>query len=103
MDRIHVRGGARLTGESTIRGAKNAAVALVAACMLTDATLCFTNVPAVRDIFVMFDLLRHLGVEVDWTPSPGVGKGGVLKLTAKQITDTTAPYEIVSKMRASFL
>jgi UDP-N-acetylglucosamine 1-carboxyvinyltransferase len=103
MDRIHVRGGARLKGEIPISGAKNAAVALVAACLLTDETLCFTNVPAVRDIFVMFDLLRHLGVEVDWTPSPGVGQGGKLKLTAKQIASTTAPYEIVSKMRASFL
>jgi len=103
MDRIHVRGGARLKGEIPISGAKNAAVALVAVCLLTDETLCFTNVPAVRDIFVMFDLLRHLGVEVDWTPSPGVGQGGKLKLTAKQIASTTAPYEIVSKMRASFL
>ncbi|HVU19430.1 MAG TPA: UDP-N-acetylglucosamine 1-carboxyvinyltransferase [Rhizomicrobium sp.] len=103
MDRIHVRGGARLKGEIPISGAKNAAVALVAACLLTDETICFTNVPAVRDIFVMFDLLRHLGVEVDWTPSPGVGEGGKLKLTAKTIADTTAPYEIVSKMRASFL
>jgi len=103
MDRIHVRGGALLKGEIPISGAKNAAVALVAACLLTDETLTFTNVPAVRDIFVMFDLLRHLGVEVDWTPSPGVGQGGKLKLTAKTIADTTAPYEIVSKMRASFL
>jgi UDP-N-acetylglucosamine 1-carboxyvinyltransferase len=103
MDRIHIRGGARLKGEIPISGAKNAAVALVAACLLTDETLCFTNVPAVRDMFVMFDLLRHLGVEVVWTPSPGVGQGGELKLTAKRIADTTAPYEIVSKMRASFL
>src|ERR1700742_580232 len=103
MDRIHVRGGARLKGEIPISGAKNAAVALVAVCLLTDETLCFANVPAVRDIFVMFDLLRHLGVEVDWTPSPGVGEGGKLKLSAKQVASTTAPYGIVSKMRASFL
>ena len=91
MDRIVIKGGARLKGEIPISGAKNAAVALVAVCLLTDETLCFTNVPAVRDIFVMFDLLRHLGVTVDWTPSPGVGQGGRLTLTAKQIADTTAP------------
>ena len=103
MDRIHVRGGARLKGEIPISGAKNAAVALVAACLLTDEPLSFTNVPAVRDIFVMFDLLRHLGVEVGWTPSPCIGQGGKLTLTAKRIANTTAPYEIVSKMRASFL
>jgi UDP-N-acetylglucosamine 1-carboxyvinyltransferase len=103
MDRIRIRGGARLTGEIAISGAKNAAVALVAGCLLTDEPLTFTNVPAVRDIFVMFDLLRHLGVAVDWTPSSGVGRGGRLKLTAKRIADTTAPYDIVSKMRASFL
>jgi UDP-N-acetylglucosamine 1-carboxyvinyltransferase len=103
MDRIHIRGGARLKGEIPISGAKNAAVALVAASLLTDEPLTFTNVPAVRDIFVMFDLLRHLGVAVDWTPSPGVGQGGRLKLTAARITETTAPYDIVSKMRASFL
>jgi UDP-N-acetylglucosamine 1-carboxyvinyltransferase len=103
MDRIHIRGGARLKGEIPISGAKNAAVALVAASLLTDETLVFTNVPAVRDIFVMFDLLRHLGVEVDWTPSPGIGQGGRLALTARRIAETTAPYDIVSKMRASFL
>lgn len=103
MDRIHIRGGARLNGEIPISGAKNAAVALVTASLLTDEPLTFTNVPAVRDVFVMFDLLRHLGVAVDWTPSPGVGQGGRLKLTAARIADTTAPYDIVSKMRASFL
>jgi UDP-N-acetylglucosamine 1-carboxyvinyltransferase len=103
MDRISIRGGARLKGEIPISGAKNAAVALVAACLLTDEALTFTNVPAVRDVFVMFDLLRHLGVEVEWTPSPGVGQGGRLRLCAARIAGTTAPYEIVSKMRASFL
>lgn len=103
MDRIRIKGGARLTGEIAISGAKNAAVALVTASLLTDEPVIFSNVPAVRDLFVMFDLLRHLGVEVDWTPSRGIGQGGRLKLTAARIVDTTAPYDIVSKMRASFL
>jgi len=103
MDKIRVRGGSRLKGEIPISGAKNAAVALVATCLLTDEAVSFTNVPAVRDIFVMFDLLRHLGAGVEWTPSPGVGQGGRLTLTARNIVDTTAPYDIVRKMRASFL
>jgi UDP-N-acetylglucosamine 1-carboxyvinyltransferase len=103
MDRIHIRGGARLNGEIPISGAKNAAVALVTASLLTDEPLVFTNVPAVRDMFVMFDLLRHLGATVQWTPSPGVGQGGRLQLTTSRIVGTTAPYDIVSKMRASFL
>ena len=103
MDRYRVRSNGPLKGEIPISGAKNAAVALVAASFLTDKTLTFTNVPAVRDMLVMIQLLRHLGVEADWKPSPAVGQGGRLSLTAANITGTTAPYDIVSKMRASFL
>src|SRR5262249_23993786 len=90
-------------GEIPISGAKNAAVALVTAGLLIDEPLVFTNVPAVRDVFVMFDLLRHLGTTVEWTPSPGIGRGGRLQLTTTRIVETTAPCDFGSKMRASFL
>ncbi|HEX2594678.1 MAG TPA: UDP-N-acetylglucosamine 1-carboxyvinyltransferase [Rhizomicrobium sp.] len=103
MDRIRIRGGARLKGEIPISGAKNAAVALVTACLLTDEPVTFTNVPAVRDLLVMIELLRHLGVDARWMPSPAVGQGGRLTLTMTKVADTTAPYDIVRKMRASFL
>ena len=61
MDRIRIRGGARLKGEIPISGAKNAALPLMAACLLTDAPLTLTNVPKLADVVFMADLLRYGG------------------------------------------
>ena len=103
MDRIRVRGGARLKGEIPISGAKNAALPLMAACLLTDAPLVLTNVPKLADIAFMADLLRQFGVAVESTPGAALGEGGRWRLTAARLEDSTADYEIVRKMRASFV
>jgi len=103
MDRIRIRGGARLKGEIPISGAKNAALPLMAACLLTDAPLTLTNVPKLADVSFMADILRQLDVVVDWTPGTGLGEGGRYQLTAANLSGTTADYDIVRKMRASFL
>jgi UDP-N-acetylglucosamine 1-carboxyvinyltransferase len=103
MDRIRVSGGRRLKGEIPISGAKNAALPLMAACLLTEAPLTLTNMPDLADINSMADLLRHLGVDVNWCKGSGVGVGGVIGLTSGAAPSTFAPYDIVRKMRASFL
>src|SRR3954463_9185743 len=103
MDRIRIRGGNRLTGEIPISGAKNAALPLMAACLLTDRKLTLMNAPWLADVGFMGELLRSFGVETSYRRGPGFGEGGSWELTAKCINNTTAEYEIVRKMRASVL
>src|SRR4051812_23907793 len=105
MDRIRIRGGSRLKGEIPVSGAKNAALPLMAACLLTDETLRLGNLPHVADITTMANLLAQLGVEVHLNghASNGGHDGRVLELTARQITEFRAPYDLVRKMRASVL
>jgi hypothetical protein len=66
MDRIRVRGGRRLKGQVPISGAKNAALPLMAASLLTEAPLTLTNVPNLADVTFMAEILRQLGVAVNW-------------------------------------
>ncbi len=103
MDRICIKGGARLHGEIAISGAKNAALPLMVACLLSDAPLTLRNMPWLADIAFMAELLRSLGVATDFVPGAGLGEGGALTLSAARLTGTTAEYDIVRKMRASFL
>jgi UDP-N-acetylglucosamine 1-carboxyvinyltransferase len=103
MDRIRIRGGVRLKGEIAVSGAKNAALPLMVASLLTPAPLVLTNVPWLADIAFMAELLRSLGVETSYTRGPRLGEGGRLALDAADLTSTTAEYDIVRKMRASFL
>lgn len=102
MDRIHIMGGVRLNGQIPISGAKNAALPLMAAALLTDAPLTLTNVPDLADIRLMAGLLKGYGVDVAWTPAAGLGQGGAYRLHARAVASTTADYDIVRKMRASF-
>jgi UDP-N-acetylglucosamine 1-carboxyvinyltransferase len=102
MDQIRIRGGKPLNGEIRIGGAKNAALPLMAASLLTDETLRLTNVPYLADIQTMANLLKELGVDIV-DANGGNGLGGTLDLTAKTIKETTAPYDLVRKMRASVL
>ncbi len=101
MDRIVIRGGRRLTGAIPISGAKNAALPLMAACLLTDQPLVLSNVPAVADIASMANLLAELGVDVARQDAADYGQ--TLTLTAREVKDITAPYDLVRKMRASVL
>jgi len=103
MDRIHIKGGARLKGEIAISGAKNAALPLMAASLLSDKPLALTNMPWLADIAFMADILRSLGVEASYARGPRLSDGGRLELSAANIASTTADYDIVRKMRASFL
>jgi UDP-N-acetylglucosamine 1-carboxyvinyltransferase len=96
MDKIAIRGGNPLNGEIKISGAKNASLPLMAACLLTDKPLILENVPHLSDIESMGELLSQLGVSVDVGPDSTT-------LCAKDLNSTTAPYDVVRKMRASVL
>jgi UDP-N-acetylglucosamine 1-carboxyvinyltransferase len=102
MDRIRVTGGTRLNGEIPISGAKNAALPLMAASLLTDGVLTLSNVPDLADVRFMAEILKGLGVAIEWTPETALGTGGTYRLNAAKLTGTTADYDIVRKMRASF-
>jgi UDP-N-acetylglucosamine 1-carboxyvinyltransferase len=104
MDRIRIRGGRPLRGEITISGAKNAALPLMAASLLSDETLRLSNLPHLVDIATLANLLVQLGVEIRMNGDAQGGHGGrVLEITARQVTNTQAPYDLVRKMRASVL
>ncbi len=98
MDRIRIRGGRPLHGEIPIGGAKNAALPLMAAGLLTEERLVLTNVPRLADIDTMGSLLAQHGIAVE----PAGNDGRSLSLGGP-ITSTEAPYDIVRKMRASVL
>ena len=100
MDQIRIRGGRPLEGSIRISGAKNAALPLMTASLLTDETLTLTNLPFLADITTLVQLLMQHGVQIGMRDS---GVGHILELTAKEITSTTAPYDLVRKMRASIL
>jgi UDP-N-acetylglucosamine 1-carboxyvinyltransferase len=100
MDRIKIEGGIPLHGDITISGAKNAALPLMAACLLTDKPLELINVPALSDIASMAELLSQLGVDVHVEEH---SDQQVMRLSANDLQSTTAPYDVVRKMRASVL
>jgi UDP-N-acetylglucosamine 1-carboxyvinyltransferase len=103
MDRIIIRGGKRLEGRVPISGAKNAALTLLPCALLTDQPLTLTNLPRLADVEGFGHLMNELGVS---TSIAGVRNGSTLRamtLSADTIASTTAPYEIVRRMRASIL
>ena len=105
MDRIRVAGGRRLNGTIPISGAKNAALPLMIASLLTDKQLTLANVPDLADVGLLKRILANHGV--DYTVSgkranEAAISGETLTLRAENIVDTTAPYDLVSRMRASF-
>jgi UDP-N-acetylglucosamine 1-carboxyvinyltransferase len=98
LDRIRIRGGRPLSGDILIGGAKNAALPLMAAALLTDQRLVLSNVPQLADIQTMGLLLSQHGIAVE-----PVGNNGRTLSLGGTINNTEAPYDIVRKMRASFL
>src|ERR1700761_5801994 len=98
MDRIRIHGGRPLSGEIVIGGAKNATLPLMTAALLTDERLVLSNVPRLEDVATLTLLLKQHGIAVD----PIDNDGRTLSLGGT-ITNAEAPYDIVRKMRASFL
>jgi UDP-N-acetylglucosamine 1-carboxyvinyltransferase len=105
MDRIRIVGGVPLKGTIAIGGAKNAALTLMPACLLTEKTLTLSNLPHLVDITTMANLLAQHGVTMALNGDSlnGSPSGRTLELCAATITNTTAPYDLVRKMRASIL
>jgi UDP-N-acetylglucosamine 1-carboxyvinyltransferase len=105
MDRIRIVGGQRLNGTIPISGAKNATLPLMIASMLTEDTLILDNAPRLADVELLQRILGNHGVDVmiaGKRPGDDPNSGRTLHISAKHIIDTTAPYDLVSKMRASF-
>ena len=104
MDRIRIRGGIPLKGRIPIGGAKNAALPLMVASLLTDEKLVLRNLPLLADITTLSHLLVQHGVSITLRGAVEEGEPGhVLQLHAERIVSTTAPYDLVRKMRASVL
>jgi len=105
VDRIKITGGAKLNGKIPISGAKNAALPLMIASLLTPCTLELENVPRLADVLTLLRILANHGVDYAVNGKrrgERAETGQTLRLTAASIVDTTAPYELVSKMRAGF-
>ena len=96
MDKLLIRGGKRLSGDIQISGAKNAALPILCAGLLTADTLALANVPKLQDVATMQKLLRQMGLSME-------DKAGVLELCGRDINKLEAPYEMVKTMRASIL
>ncbi len=94
MQKLLIEHSGPLQGTVTVNGAKNAVLPIMAACLLTDAPSIIENVPCVTDVLTMVEILRHLGVEATLS-------GDRLTVAPDGFTGVTAPYELVSRMRAS--
>jgi UDP-N-acetylglucosamine 1-carboxyvinyltransferase len=97
MDRLVIQGGHKLNGHIPISGAKNSALKLMVACLLTDQPITLTNMPSLADTRFLAQLLETLGVEVYWPKGEST-----CHLNAAELKSTIAPYDQVRKMRASF-
>ena len=105
MDKIVIRGGKPLNGTIAIGGAKNAALPLMAASLLTDGVLRLSNLPHLADVSTMAHLMSDMGVSIAMEgDAPGGGHmGRVFALDSSGLSETTAPYDLVRRMRASVL
>ncbi|MEN6468520.1 MAG: UDP-N-acetylglucosamine 1-carboxyvinyltransferase [Smithella sp.] len=95
MDKIVINGGKPLQGNVQISGAKNAALPVLTAALLTEGTCTFSNIPDLVDIKTTYKLLRNMGVEIEGDST--------VKISAEKITNSVAPYDLVKTMRASIL
>ena len=105
MDRIRIEGGRKLHGTIPISGAKNATLPLMIGSLLTDQTLVLDNVPRLADVNILQRILGNHGVDImvgGKRPGETQYDGQTLHISAERVIDTTAPYELVSRMRASF-
>jgi len=104
MDRIIVRGGQRLAGSVPASGSKNSTLALMAGALLADGVTELSNVPRLRDVDAMLDLLGALGAEAAWVDDDApAGESHTVRIDARRVDRFEAPYDLVRKMRASFM
>ena len=103
MDLLRISGGIPLNGTIRVGGAKNAALPLMAASLLMDDVLTLSNLPHLSDITTLITLLQQHGVNITIKSNGELGEGRILSLRAVEIVNTTAPYDLVRKMRASVL
>ena len=94
-EKLRIIGGARLMGEVAVSGGKNAAVAILPASLLADSPSVIENVPDIDDVHVLIQLMRYLGAEVEF-------KDNVLSVDPRQVDKFDPPYELASRMRASY-
>lgn len=97
MEKLLIEGGVRLEGEVHASGSKNAALPILAACVLTDEPITLHRIPRVRDIRTMEKLMSHVGVRMIKEPN------GPHRIQCENLSDPTAPYDLVKTMRASSL
>jgi len=97
LDKLQISGGTRLHGEVKISGAKNAALPILAATLLGEGVSLIKNVPHLRDVTTMIQLLANMGVDVS------INEQQTVEVDASVLNSTTAPYELVKTMRASIL
>ena len=102
MDSLLIAGGRKLQGEISIAGAKNAALPLLCAALLSREPLTLTHVPHLNDIATMLKLLAQMGVKIDRQPDAASG-GDTVTLDAANLDNAVAPYELVKTMRAAIL
>jgi UDP-N-acetylglucosamine 1-carboxyvinyltransferase len=103
MDKIIIRGGRRLSGSIPVSGAKNSALTLLPCALLTEEPLTLRNLPRLADVDGFQHLLNQFGVSTSIAGTRPEDFGRVMTLQATRLTSTTAPYELVRKMRASIL
>lgn len=96
MEKFVIRGGNSLKGSVTISGAKNAAVAIIPAALMVNGVCRLENVPKIKDVVLICDILRNLGAVVNFDDD------GNLEIDSSNLKYTTPPYDLVSKMRASY-
>ena len=97
MDKLQIQGGQKLVGELRVSGAKNAALPILAATLLTGEAVTLSKAPHLQDVTTMIELLATLGADVL------VDERMNVQVAATQLTNLKAPYELVKTMRASFL
>jgi UDP-N-acetylglucosamine 1-carboxyvinyltransferase len=100
VDKLLINGGARLSGEVAISGAKNAALPIMCASLLTSEPLCLSNIPRLRDVETLLTLLKRIGVSHETRRD---ARSDTLELLADSLNAPIAPYELVKTMRASIL
>ena len=96
-ERFFITGGKSLQGTVVIDGAKNSALSIMAACLLTNEVCILENVPQLKDVYSMIEVIKTLGIQVEWKDS------NTLSIDPDDFNNYEAPYELVKTMRASFL